>query len=323
MAIESNQPTRRDILKLGAAAVGVPIATRPTTSTSTRATSVPRELLRDRHFQHGFLLLDPKQGKRVVYGRLPGIASANQPAWDLAQWSSRFPIQPDHPEHLPGGGLRFANESKSITVGRPGSEYADLSLGVTATAEYGSRARKPDEPWVHLLVSQEIPDPPSLGDVSAVESHLAARLKHSRHVRTPEYSPDVHAAHIQVFLSIQNRKPGAGFGDYLWFGLPIYDDRFRMPPAYKEQDTADTKKFIYTCAAADIATESTHDHKWVKFDRDLQPLIRRAMETAWSRGFLTFSRRIADYHIAGFFLGWEVPGIFDVEVQVRDLCLRV
>ncbi len=118
-------------------------------------------------------------------------------------------------------------------------------------------------------------------------------------------------------------KPGAGFGDYLWFGLPIYDDRFRMPPAYKEQDTADTKKFIYTCAAADIATESTHDHKWVKFDRDLQPLIRRAMETAWSRGFLTFSRRIADYHIAGFFLGWEVPGIFDVEVQVRDLCLRV
>ncbi len=37
MAIESNQPTRRDILKLGAAAVGVPIATRPTTSPEYRA----------------------------------------------------------------------------------------------------------------------------------------------------------------------------------------------------------------------------------------------------------------------------------------------
>lgn len=144
MAIESNQPTRRDILKLGAAAVGVPIATSPTTSTSTRATSALHELLRDRHFQHGFLLLDPKQGKPV-----------------------------------------------------------------------------------------------------------------------------------------------------------------------------------YTCAADDIATESTHDRKWATFDRDLLPLIRRGIETTWSRGFLTHSRRIADYHIAGFFLGWEVPGIFDVEVQIRDLCLRV
>src|SRR5512135_827906 len=50
-----------------------------------------RELIRDPHFQQGFHLLDPKPGKRVVYGRLPG-RSPGETQWDLAQWSSRHPL---------------------------------------------------------------------------------------------------------------------------------------------------------------------------------------------------------------------------------------
>ncbi len=48
-----------------------------------------------------------------------------------------------------------------------------------------------------------------------------------------------------------------------------------------------------------------------------------ALETAWKRGFLTGSRGFADDRITGMNLGWEVPGLFDVEMQVRDLSLEV
>ena len=44
--------------------------------------------------------------------------------------------------------------------------------------------------------------------------------------------------------------------------------------------------------------------------------------TAWGRGFLKDSRDLADYRIGGMNMGWEVPGLFDVEVQVRNLSMR-
>ena len=58
-------------------------------------------------------------------------------------------------------------------------------------------------------------------------------------------------------------------------------------------------------------------------DTDLVPLLRESLESAWSKGFLTESRVLADYRITSINLGWEVPGCFDVAMQVRGLSLRV
>ena len=38
-------------------------------------------------------------------------------------------------------------------------------------------------------------------------------------------------------------------------------------------------------------------------------------------GLLKDSKDLADYHISGMKIGWEVPGLFDVEMQVRNLSL--
>lgn len=284
-----------------------------------------RELIRDRHFHRGFFLLEPKPGQRVVYGRMEGLRprTRHEPVWDLAQWSSRCPLQPQSARRRDDGAIELANEAKSVVIGQPKSEAADLTLGVNASVEYGNKARRKEDPWVHLLVQQTLPRPPSVERLSSVSFQVAARLRKSRQVKTDDYSPDVHAAQMQMFLSIQNRNArSAGHGEYLWFGLPFYDNRHRMPPAYKAQDFGDTKMFIYTCAAEDLTKESTHDGGWVTMEKDLLPLIHEGMDTAWSRGFLDGSKQLADYAIAGVFLGWEVPGIFDVEMQLRDLSLQ-
>lgn len=39
-------------------------------------------------------------------------------------------------------------------------------------------------------------------------------------------------------------------------------------------------------------------------------------------GFLTESRALADYRLTGLNRGWEVPGIFDAEMEARGLCLE-
>ena len=40
------------------------------------------------------------------------------------------------------------------------------------------------------------------------------------------------------------------------------------------------------------------------------------------RDHLTDSKNLADYRIAGMNLGWELPGTFNVEIQLKDLSLK-
>ncbi len=282
------------------------------------------ELVRDPHFQNGFVLLKPKAGERVPYAVTEGLSSGPKPVWDIAQWSSKLPLAASACERLPLGSLRYTNEAKKITIGRQGSAEADVSLAVLASVEYGPRARRSGEPWVHLLVQQDIENSPTIAQLTAARLQVEAKLLRSEKVATPDYSPGLHAAQFQIFFSVQNRRrESPGFGQYLWFGIPLFDDRQRIPAGHKAQDTGDTGMFIYTPAGDAFTSKSAHDKDWITIDKDLLPLMREGLETAWQRGFLKDSHSFADYRISSMNMGWEVPGIFDVEMQVRNLSLKV
>jgi len=259
-----------------------------------------------------------------MYGRLPGFSRDTELAWDLDQWSSRFPLATEPPALPKPGVRRWANASKTVTLGTAGTVEAELSLAVNARVEYENRARKSGEPWVHLLVEQTFEDPPSLASLTSARLRLKARLLHSEFHRTDDYSPGLHAAQFQMFLTLQNHNSQSpGFGQLVSFGIPLYDDRSRFPKAHKAQDTGGTAMFIFTPGGEVFADKSAHDREWITVDKELRPLFLEALETAWERGFLRESRDLADYRITTMNLGWEVPAIFDVEMQVRDLSLEV
>ena len=283
-----------------------------------------RELIRDPHFRNGFLLLEPKPGKRVVYGEATDAAATAKPVWDLCQWSSRFPLEVVRANRSHAGLLCFTNVAKRICLGAAGSAWADLSLGVNASVEYDGRARKtPGEPWVHLLVQQEFEQPPSLADLASCRFQVEALLRHSKLFRTEDYTPARHAAQFLIYLTVANRNPRSpGFGQYYWFGIPLYDDRERIVPAYQAKDFGDTQMFIYTLASDVLTKQSTHDGQWVTFAKELLPLMREGLAAGWQRGFMAGSRDVADYRVTGIVIGWEVPGIFDVDLQLRNLSLR-
>jgi hypothetical protein len=68
---------------------------------------------------------------------------------------------------------------------------------------------------------------------------------------------------------------------------------------------------------------SLHDDRWVRFDKGLYHLIQEALSEARRKGYLQTSPSNNDFAISSVILGWEVPGISSVQMQVRDLSLVV
>ena len=285
-------------------------------------TDLGRELIGDPAFELGFsvLALQPGGGK---IGNLQPAGKPSQPVWQLAQWHSRFALTnlavPDT------GILCVSNVAKWISLEPSPNQDPLLTLGVDSRPEYNGQLRRSlSEPWVHLLVQQEIRNAPPLTDLTGLRLRLQARLRDAETFRPDGYTPSLHAAQFQIVLTLNNaRRESAGYGDYLWFVVPICDDRYETPPEYIARDFAVTRgKLIYNPGAAALGLPPARVGEWLTADIDLRPWLERALHTAWNQGYLQDSRDLADYHVAHLNLGWEVPGLNRVTMELRGLSLR-
>lgn len=281
-----------------------------------------QEMIVDAGFGQGFVLWEPKPGRHSRYGEL--VVNGSKPAWGLSQWSSRFPLKPSAILTNMDGTITCGNAAKSIRFGGEAGSNRVFVMVASSGIEYGARSRPMGEPWVHLLVEQEFASAPPLTDLAAANFRVETRLVRSRNLHSGDYSPDRHAAQFQIFFTVQNRnRQSPGHGDLLWFGVPVYDSRDRFPKEFKAQDFGGTAKFIFTPGGETYTKSSAHDGEWIVLERDLLPLMREALELAWKRGVLQGSKDPADYRIGGMNMGWELPGSFDVEMQVRGLSLKL
>ncbi|MBN1818635.1 MAG: hypothetical protein JW828_14835 [Sedimentisphaerales bacterium] len=290
---------------------------------STCAFGTDIELLRDVRFELGLTVLSPVHGKKSVVGIL-GEVENSKPIWQLAQWHSRYSIAERDAEMLSDGSVRFSNTAKSITIGRGDSKHRDIILAVDSRPEYGGKLRSQGQPWPHLLVEQSIPHCPSISELAGLHFHIESRLLYADIFRLEGYTRTLHCAQVPFVLTIQNRnRRSKGYGDFLWFVVPIYDDRARIPKPHIAQDTADpSAKLIYNPGGAAYTDRSLHDGQWITIDCDLLPFIGKALETAWQKGYLADSRDLKDYQISSMNLGWEVTGLARVAIQFRDLSLK-
>jgi hypothetical protein len=295
----------------------------PASETSEASPLDVRELIRDRHFLRGFEVYSPEPGKKVVTGKLQWEGCLGEPVWGLAQWHSRTSLAGAEPERLPSGAIRFANEAKEVIVGPPGTADAGLTLAVDSRCEYPDGLRRKGEMWTHLLASQQFRRCPSLAEMAELRFRISARLLRSRRFEGEAYSRNLHAAQFQTTITVQNlNRQSPGYGDFIWFNVPHYDDRWPIPRAFVAPDQA-LKRMIYTPPGELLSDRSTHDGDWVALDVDLLPIMKDALNAAWERGFVSDSRDLADYRLGGLSIGWEVPGTFDVTLQIRDVSLKV
>ena len=162
------------------------------------------------------------------------------------------------------------------------------------------RPRQITESWPHLLAEAALTDTryPSaacrVDQMKRLDVSMSCRLD-SFVDKHPDADPTLHAAQFQLFLYVQNLTQGDdGFGDMLWFGIPVFDNRYPVKDESYQRDggKADASgKFIYTlpskaCLAKTPAFVKNgrllagKDARWVDVRVDVAPWIVYAYQLA-------------------------------------------
>ena len=283
------------------------------------------ELLQDAKFKNGVKLLAPAPDKKVVVKKLQKQDCNDDPNWFLAQWNSKLSLTNASRINLPGGEIEFSNKAKTIIFGNGNSKNADIVLGVDSRNEFGRKVRKKGEPWPHLLLSQDNIEIIPFKNIDKVQMYLEAKLLKNKRFYRKGYDSNMHCAQFMLTLIIQNRNKGSdGFGDFIWFNVQIFDDRNRFPPLFAAKDIASpSRKFIYGPATKSFTKKSLQDGRWVTFSKNLMPFFEKALKVTREKGYLKQSPDPNDFAISSVILGWEVPGVNNVLMRVRNLSLKI
>jgi hypothetical protein len=284
-------------------------------------------LIDDTSFEQGFVVLAPKSGKKVRIGKLIPIDNRDEPVWEIAQWHSRFDLAQASCETVSPGVYRFADGAKSVILDYCQPDESVLTLGLEGTTEYDGKPPERGDPWPHLLIERPLTAHPALVDLATVPFRISYRLIKQEADRLEGWNKRRHTAQFLLYITLQNQnRASAGHGDYLWFGVSMYDARHRHTPPHKTADRGSKKKqgtgkFIFNPAGKRYTPESAHEGQWITIEHDLLPLMKESLAEAWKKGFLSDSHDIRDYHLGGLNFGWEVTGTWNVAMQVKGLRL--
>lgn len=283
------------------------------------------DLLRDTRFQNGFEINAPKPGKHVAMGVFQPPAATEKPAWRLCQWNSAFDLSLSKPEILDTHSIRIGNEAKSVTISS-NTFNSDLILAIDSRPEYKGKARTKGQAWPHLLVEQAVQPIILFKDISRIAFSIEARLLTNECFKLEGYTSNLHTAQFLMTFIVQNRnKQSKGFGDFIWFSVPLYDERKPFSDLYAAQDTADpSAKMIYSPPSRTFSAQTLHGGNWVTFSHtNLCPLVTEAITLARKRGYLQESPDTGDFTISSVNIGWEVTGINHVSMEIRNLEIKV
>ena len=286
------------------------------------------ELIADRSFQRGLEVKD-RAGKEQV---IAWNANAAPPIWNTAQHHSKSSFADKAFQTLTTNGFYFKDNYEMLAI-HPTNADADVICGVNGDHEFGGVLREPGDPWPHLYLEQRISGPrghlgataPTLADIKKIDFAVSIKLLFDRKKSGPTYSRHVHAAHYLFFFTVQNlNHKSTGYGDYYWFGIALYDDRYAVTALSAMQDKGSAKKkgtnkFIYDIGMKPFTDKVVAAGDWVSVTGDLLPHIIAGLQECWRGGYLTASQNLADYGIGGCVVGWEVTGLNDVAIAVKGL----
>ena len=291
----------------------------------------PNQLIKDRHFQRGFKVVN-RSNQQI--GTISTIFSNEEPIWEFVFGSSKSThntVQPS--ETLASGAMLLSDDYSRMIIGSGNMLESDLTLGISAYEQYEGNYYVPGvgQEWVYHLAQQQISFPgnyssgsPAISAISALDFSVFAQLLLAEQNIGTGYNANYHAAQYLIYFTIQNQNQNSpGFGiDYIWFGITIYDDRWSILGLNVQQDSGGTERLIYNVGNEPFITEGFISGGLEKFfEGDLLPAVRDALNRAWSSGFLLGSNYLSDYRIGGMNIGWEISGLNNVEIRVKDLSL--
>ncbi|RZA00061.1 MAG: hypothetical protein EOP11_18720, partial [Proteobacteria bacterium] len=295
------------------------------------------ELIADQNYDLGFTVFKncPNPDKYPECPNSPSHREVNPlyparaeevPPWIMAEWGSKSTIVGIG--KVEGANAAWRDPNKAVVV-KPGGV---LELAVNGLNEYDGKypANWDERKWVHLLVMQNIAAPGryarpsgSLADMSKLVFSVDAHLIYNALNKKAGYDRARHASQVPMSITIQNlTRDHPGFGQYIWLQVPIYEDREEFPGDGDAAVDQGTGSLMYSVPYRLLASESLHKGKWVHLEKDILEHAKAGVKKAYDLGMLK-SGNLADYHVGGFNVGFELPGMNTTTLELKKLSMKV
>lgn len=278
------------------------------------------ELIPD--FSKGFRLTgyDSRYKENHDIGRLPYGEMAKTTDWRIGQWGcTKNLINSVHTKE--GNTDVYFDGSKTLKIDNSRGGFV---LEVDASKDY-TKDRKEGEPWIHFILEvMPFPTRVKVGDINFLDYKLEFSL--SKVINNNiNYNPELHTALFIWYITLNDMDPQSPtYGDYFWFGLPIYDYRHDYSPFFAQQDAGKedkTDKFIINPKGQDFLNSVVRLKAPQKIQKDVLGMLKDGYELAVSRGFMknTIFEKLS---ITSMYIGWELPGNFDVAMNVDKMSIK-
>lgn len=291
------------------------------------AIAASQSLFVDANFELGFRLTGASHAQIEQDGPLlpPGAKAAGTPPWRLAQWGTRHLITPGAFDVDEDGAWRAENPAKTLIVTH--GDEATLQLAVDTVTEYDGELREFGQPWPHLLIDKRFSPHVRVADHEALPFALSFRVLRCDPADWAEgrLDPTLHTAHVNAFWTVHVRRDGViQRGEYIWFGIPLFDARHPIPPGHQAIDRGApdaSGRFICTLKGARFFDAPTGDGEWHDLAVNLKPLLAEALAISQQHGHLE-DATADDLVLTSFNLGWEAPGPYDAAIEIRGLSFK-
>lgn len=283
-----------------------------------------QQLIGDIGYTNGFKVIDT-DGSELYVNRLPG-QNLSTPTWEIAQWSTLETI-PNIPQQDPKY-YTWSNRYKSLKIGVSNETKTEAIFGIDSNAEYSGIYRKSSDKrgWPHLLISQTIATPDNLNNyrplsfAKRIILDLDIQVLHADNIKKYGYDSGVHTSQFVLYFTLQNLNPNTkSYKKYIWFGVPLYDARYSFVPKGAFIDKG-TQSLIWAPDGKEILSTSLQDLNPHQIHKDLLPYMKNAIKYAYEEGIVD-TKNLNDYYIGHMNTGFEVPGLAQVVVKIKNLSL--
>lgn len=291
------------------------------------------ELLEDPTFSTGFNLLgiSPVVDGRTIQRHLDydgKAVPADRDVWFMAQWWTPYDVT-DAPYQKVGDVHQYQTTSRTLQMNPEDNGF--LKIDLLGSEEYINGPRESGEPWTHALIEQDFNESVGMAELSSLILRMEVTVNYVENHTGDAYDPGLHAAQLLWYLTLRNvvdeesNPDEVGTrGDFLWFGIPIYDNRsdFIAQSAHLDQGgPGTTNKLIYSMSSRNYFDEKIQMGKTYQIEIDVLPYLKEAFIYAVNNNALV-NAQFENMQIGYMNLGWELPGTFDVSSTFRGISIK-
>ena len=300
------------------------------------------ELLSDLNFSKGFsvTLFHANSSNGNLAGQLDydGNKADGDSTWRMAQWGCTKDMVAEGEFERDGSVLTYSDGGKFLRV--DSSKTGSITLGIKGSEEYtkdedGNIRERTDgaENWPHILIEQSVnADTSDCKHLYMEVDYKVTKCESLVNRELYPLDPNLNAAQFQWFITLTDMNPDSeSYGNSMWFGFSMFDTRALngTPNGFASYDGGkedSTGLFIYMISLQSVAGQQIGSvniptavvGKDVKVKVDILPYINQALKIARQNGAMKGAS--ADQLMIGSTnIGWELPGNYDVEVEISHL----